>query len=71
VCVLGSELTWIKSSRSAGLSACVEFASDGETILLRDSKDPGTHLRYSRVEIEAFLYGAKHGEFDHLVEVRR
>jgi hypothetical protein len=28
-------------------------------------------LRYSRVEIEAFLYGAKHGEFDHLVEVLR
>jgi len=60
------ELVWIKSSRSAGISACVEFAAEGNWILLRDSKDPGTHLRYTRHEIDAFLYGAKHGEFDHL-----
>jgi Domain of unknown function (DUF397) len=60
-------LTWVKSSRSAALNACVELATDGETIFLRDSKEPDTHLRYTPREIEAFLYGAKRGEFDHLI----
>jgi Domain of unknown function (DUF397) len=49
------------------MGACVEFASDGDMILVRDSKDPSTHLRYTRREIDAFLYGAKRGEFDHLL----
>ena len=67
----GSEsngVTWIKSSRSATLNACVELASEGNDILLRDSKNPTVYLRYSRLEIDAFLFGAKRGEFDHLLE---
>jgi hypothetical protein len=36
-------------------------------IALRDSKTPEIHLFYTRAEIDAFLYGAKRGEFDHLL----
>lgn len=58
---------WVKSSLSGGVGACVELATDGDMIALRDSKDPGVVLRYTRREIEAFLWAAKRGEFDHLL----
>lgn len=61
------DLKWIKSSPSAGLAACVELARTGDMIALRDSKTPEIHLFYTRAEIDAFLYGAKRGEFDHLL----
>jgi hypothetical protein len=48
----------------------VELAVDQEFILLRDSKDPDTVLRYTRPELAAFLDGAKRGEFDHLLDGR-
>ncbi|MEM8923501.1 MAG: DUF397 domain-containing protein [Actinomycetota bacterium] len=63
-------LTWIKSSYSNGGGQCVELAStaDGE-ILARNSNRPdaGT-IAFTKAEIEAFLAGAKDGEFDHLVD---
>jgi hypothetical protein len=62
-----ADLKWIKSSRSAGLGACVELAPTGDMIALRDSKTPEIHLFYTHAEIDAFLYGAKRGEFDHLL----
>ena len=60
-----SDLRWFKSSASA-LGNCVEVAhlpSGG--VALRDSKDRGkaAHV-YTRTEWEAFLAGAKSGEFD-------
>ena len=61
-------LEWIKSSASYASGACVEFAQQGDTVLLRDSKDPAVWLRYTRAEIGAFLTGAKLGEFDHLAD---
>jgi hypothetical protein len=59
--------TWFTSSRSNGQAACVEvaFLSEGR-VGLRDSKDQGTgpaHV-FTRAEWEAFLAGAKDGEFD-------
>jgi hypothetical protein len=59
--------TWITSSRSNGQNNCVEvaFLSEGR-VGLRDSKDHGTgpaHI-FTRAEWEAFLAGAKDGEFD-------
>jgi hypothetical protein len=57
---------WVKASRSANVGACVELARDGNAILLRDSKDPAVHLRYSVEEIRAFFDGVKRCEFDHL-----
>ena len=63
-----SELQWIKARRSVGASACVELATDGEMIALRDSKNPDTLLYFTHAEWIAFLHAAKDGEFDHLVE---
>jgi Domain of unknown function (DUF397) len=60
-------LRWIKATKSYGGSACVELAPSGEFILLRDSKNPDVLLSYSAAEIDAFLDGAKRGEFDHLI----
>jgi hypothetical protein len=60
-------LDWIKASRSYGHGECVELAADGDTIRLRDSKDPAVHLHFTRSELAAFLEGARNGEFDHLV----
>jgi hypothetical protein len=59
---------WQKSSFS-GTSNCVEMAQlpNGE-IALRSSRDPnGPALIYTRSEIDAFLQGARNGDFDALV----
>jgi hypothetical protein len=63
-------LKWIKASRSYATSQCVELAAAGDMIALRDSKNPDTQLLYTVAEIDAFLDGAKRGEFDHLVHPR-
>jgi hypothetical protein len=48
--------------------SCVEVASAGEGIAMRDSKDQdGPVLQFTRAEWTAFLGGAKAGDFDHLV----
>jgi hypothetical protein len=60
-------LVWIKASMSSSLGACVELAPCGELIALRDSKQPDRLLHLTQLEIEAFIDGAKRGEFDHLV----
>jgi hypothetical protein len=57
---------WRKATASTGNGSCVEVAttSDGG-IVVRDSKDPsGPILRYTAAEWDAFLHGAKGGEFD-------
>lgn len=57
---------WLKATSCHATGSCVEMADGGEWILMRDSKAPGVHLRYSREEIGMFLAGVKQGEFDHL-----
>jgi hypothetical protein len=63
-------LTWTKATKSSGLEACVELASAGDVIYLRDSKHPEVHLTYTVAEIDAFIDGAKRGEFDFLIAGR-
>jgi hypothetical protein len=61
-----SAVVWRKSSHSTGEKGCVEAASlaDGR-IAVRDSKDrDGPALVYTPREWDAFLKGAKGGEFD-------
>lgn len=61
-------LTWRKSSLSFSNGNCVEAARlpDGGTAL-RDSKDPdGPVLAFTPAEWDAFLGGARAGEFDQL-----
>jgi hypothetical protein len=59
-------IRWIKSSRSFSNSNCVQAARlPGGQIGVRDSKDPdGPVLRFTPAEWDAFLAGARHGEFD-------
>ena len=57
---------WFKSSFSSGSGACVEiqFREAGQ-IAVRDSKDrSGPALLFTAAEWDAFVNGAKGGEFD-------
>ncbi len=57
---------WRKSRRSGPYSDnCVEVAFVGDGVVLRDSKDPaGPVLLFTGAEWDAFVGGAKDGEFD-------
>lgn len=58
------EVFWKKSSKS-GTSNCVEVRQDGEDILVRNSTRPdGAFVSYTPAEWDAFIEGAKAGEFD-------
>ena len=59
-------VTWRRSSCSAKRKGCVEaaFLADGR-VAIRDSKNrSGPALVYTAHEWDAFLKGAKDGEFD-------
>lgn len=57
-------LDWRKSSHSNS-TGCLEFAADGDSVLIRDSKDRGGPvLRFSLLEWRHFLGGVRRGEFD-------
>ncbi|MEV5653034.1 DUF397 domain-containing protein [Nocardia sp. NPDC052254] len=63
-----SDAAWRKSTFSNPSGNCVELAdlSNG-LVAVRNSRDPeGAVLVYTRPEIDAFLRGAKSGEFDDL-----
>jgi hypothetical protein len=53
---MASELRWIRSSySSAGNDNCLESASDGVTVWIRDSKDARQRFDVSLVSWRAFL----------------
>jgi len=59
-------VVWVKSSISTYSGNCVEVAglSDGDTIQVRDSKNPrGSALRFTHEEWDAFIGGVFKGEF--------
>lgn len=65
-----STTPWIKARKSGGNGGnCVELRRHDGMIELRDSKDDGHGpiLRFRPDELDAFLDGAKNGEFDHLL----
>lgn len=58
---------WVKSSRSGPYSDnCVEVNGlDGPLVAVRDSKDPdGAVLAFTPGEWDAFIEGARRGEFN-------
>lgn len=60
-----TRVTWRKSTRSNGQGECVEIAELTDMIAVRDSKNPtGPVLRFTQAEWQAFIDGAKDGEFD-------
>jgi hypothetical protein len=63
-----SEMNWRKSTFSNPSGNCVELADLANGLVaMRNSRDPeGAVLVYTRPEIDAFLRGAKSGEFDDL-----
>jgi hypothetical protein len=58
------EARWVSASAS-GDTNCVQARPAGGGVQLRDSKDPdGPVLTFTAPEWEAFLAGARKGEFD-------
>lgn len=58
---------WFKSTKSGNNGACVEVARLGEDAIgVRDTKAQGRGpiLTFTRAEWDAFIGGAKDGEFD-------
>lgn len=60
---------WIKARRSGEGPNCVQLRTREGGIEVRDSKagESGPILRFTPAEFAAFLDGAQHGEFDHLL----
>ena len=63
----GPDIVWKKATKSDSSGSCVEIArlADGGA-KIRDSKDKGNGsvLSFTEAEWDAFLDGAKGGEFD-------
>jgi hypothetical protein len=67
-----AELSWLKAQSSTANGQCVELAAAAAGVAIRDSKDPdGPILVYTHSEFQAFLDGARNGEFDTLASGSR
>ena len=58
-----ASIAWIKSRRCEA-NACVEVAHAGDEILVRNSADEASVLRFTPAEWIAFLGGVRDGDFD-------
>ena len=63
-----NELTWRVATKSGG-GNCIEVARGQDFIAVRHSRRPDAEvIRYSIAEFDAFLDGAKRGEFDDMLQ---
>ncbi|WP_432048557.1 DUF397 domain-containing protein [Streptomyces asiaticus] len=61
-------LSWLKSSFSdAGGNNCIELATDGSGIAIRESSEPSAVLHTDRIALRTFISGVKRGYFDRLM----
>ena len=59
--------TWRKSTYSTNTANCVELATVGPDVWLRDSKHPEAgHLTFTGAELAALMAAARAGELDDL-----
>jgi hypothetical protein len=58
--------TWLRSRHGrCETAACVEVSRSGETVLVRDSKDPASPvLRFTIAEWNSFVAGIRAGDFE-------
>lgn len=54
---------WRRSTRCESV-ACVEVARQDHDVAMRDSNDPGAHLRFSSDAWNGFLTDVREGRFD-------
>lgn len=61
------DIAWRKAKASGSDGNCVEIARLHDGFAVRNSRDPaGAALVFNRGEMEAFIAGAKNGEFDEM-----
>ncbi|WP_236258677.1 DUF397 domain-containing protein [Streptomyces hygroscopicus] len=61
------ETGWRKSSFSEeGGNNCIEIATGGGTIVMRESCHPETIVTTDRITLGMFVRAVKNGRFDHL-----
>lgn len=61
------EVSW-RVARLCNGGACVRVATNGDMVLIGDSKNPdGPVLSYSREEFRTFVHGVRQGDFDDLL----
>lgn len=56
--------TWQKAEKSNTNGACVEVRTEGASVQVQDTKNRGNVLTFTFAEWDAFLDGAKRGQFD-------
>ncbi|MEU4118216.1 DUF397 domain-containing protein [Kitasatospora sp. NPDC028055] len=61
------QLNWQRSSFSVGEANYLEIASAGDLVYIRESDHPDLVVTTTRVKLNAWILGAKDGEFDHFV----
>ncbi|GAA3001487.1 DUF397 domain-containing protein [Kitasatospora sp. NPDC058063] len=60
-------LDWQRSSTSSDKDDWIEIASEGDHVYIRQSDDPTLVVTTTRIKFNAWVLGAKAGEFDHFV----
>jgi hypothetical protein len=59
------QLNWQRSSFGNDQANCLEIASEGDLVYIRESDNPTHVVTTTRTKLNAWILGAKDGEFDH------